>query len=234
MALRLIRRLFGITGGLLMATGACAGPIVQNQESAYLSILLFKPVGQTFTAEDSKISTIGFLVDNWSQQYQVGYTFRYDLYQGIGVNGPFLGSATVRLPVGFHNYADADFSHLSLTIGNTYTVTISAPDYDWGVAANFTAFDSGEPNPGKIDYLGGAAFVPGLLKPTDDLTFRIIPIPEPSASTLISFSFFLYLFNHAQQRTRHERRGCNHCVPRAGSLSLVRSAFTITPPQYHV
>ena len=28
--------------------------------------------------------------------------------------------------------------------------------------------------------------------------------------------------NHALQRTRHERRGCNRCVPRAGSLSLGR------------
>jgi hypothetical protein len=26
------------------------------------------------------------------------------------------------------------------------------------------------------------------------------------------------------QRTRRERRGCNRCVPAAGSLSLVRSA----------
>ena len=30
--------------------------------------------------------------------------------------------------------------------------------------------------------------------------------------------------NHALQRTRHERRGCNRGVPRAGSLSLGRSA----------
>jgi len=28
--------------------------------------------------------------------------------------------------------------------------------------------------------------------------------------------------NHALQRTRHERRGCIHGVPRAGSLSLGR------------
>jgi hypothetical protein len=28
--------------------------------------------------------------------------------------------------------------------------------------------------------------------------------------------------NHALQRTRRERRGCNRCVPCAGSLSLVR------------
>jgi len=28
--------------------------------------------------------------------------------------------------------------------------------------------------------------------------------------------------NQALQRTRHERRGCNHCVPCAGSLSLGR------------
>ena len=27
-------------------------------------------------------------------------------------------------------------------------------------------------------------------------------------------------FNHALQRTRRERRGCNRCVPCAGSLSL--------------
>jgi len=28
--------------------------------------------------------------------------------------------------------------------------------------------------------------------------------------------------NHALQRTRLERRSCNHCVPCAGSLSLGR------------
>jgi hypothetical protein len=28
--------------------------------------------------------------------------------------------------------------------------------------------------------------------------------------------------NHALQRTRRGRRGCNRCVPRAGSLSLGR------------
>ena len=31
--------------------------------------------------------------------------------------------------------------------------------------------------------------------------------------------------NHALQRTRRERRGCNRSVPRAGSLSLGRSVF---------
>jgi hypothetical protein len=34
--------------------------------------------------------------------------------------------------------------------------------------------------------------------------------------------------NHALQRTRRERRGCNRCVPCAGSLSLGRS----TTPGY--
>jgi hypothetical protein len=29
--------------------------------------------------------------------------------------------------------------------------------------------------------------------------------------------------SHALQRTRRERRGCNRCVPYAGSLSLGRS-----------
>jgi len=32
--------------------------------------------------------------------------------------------------------------------------------------------------------------------------------------------------NHALQRTRRKRRGCNRCVPCAGSLSLGRSART--------
>ena len=40
--------------------------------------------------------------------------------------------------------------------------------------------------------------------------------------------------NHALQRTRRERRGCNPCVPCAGSLSLGRSvgaAASICPPR---
>jgi len=36
--------------------------------------------------------------------------------------------------------------------------------------------------------------------------------------------------NHALQRTRRGRRGCNHCVPCAGSLSLGRSPDTEHAP----
>ena len=36
--------------------------------------------------------------------------------------------------------------------------------------------------------------------------------------------------NHALQRTRHERRGCNPCVPWAGSLINDRLPASDSPP----
>lgn len=38
--------------------------------------------------------------------------------------------------------------------------------------------------------------------------------------------------NHALQRTRRERRGCNRGVPRAESLSLGRSSVRPTEPYF--
>jgi hypothetical protein len=61
----------------------------------------------------------------------------------------------------------------------------------------------------------------------DDIQFTADPIPEPSLISLVALSVALTVLrsigpNHALQRTRRERRGCNPRVPSAGSLSLGR------------
>src|SRR5258706_6638834 len=107
--------------------GTSASEILQAQISGYRSIIGYAPVGQTFTAEDSRVSTIGFFVDNWTHLYQLGFSFRYDLYEGVSVGGPFLGSASVTLYPGFRGYADANFGFANLSVGHVYIINLAAP-----------------------------------------------------------------------------------------------------------
>ncbi len=95
-----------------------------------------------------------------------------------------MGTSQFTLQEGFVGFADADFSFVSLNIGSKYTASIAAPDYDWGVAANNPYWASGDPFPGKTDYAGGEMIVSGVLQPLQDLTFRVIIIPEPSIGAL--------------------------------------------------
>ena len=182
-----------------------AGSIIQNEISGEISILDYAPVGQTFTAEDSRISTIGFYLDNWTHIYPGGNNLSYSLYEGVGFGGHLLGTSQFTLQEGFLGYADADFSFVSLSIGGKYTASITAPDYDWGVAANNPFWASGDPFPGKIDYTGGEMILSGVLQPLQDLTFRIISIPEPSSIALFLTGGILAA-NKLIRRRKNERR----------------------------
>ncbi len=94
-----------------------AGLIIQERKSWGLQIRSFSPIGQTFTAEDAQIISIGFWVKDWNPSFgPIDLTVQ--LFQGVGTGGPSLGSAPIEgLSPGFDGFYDADFTSVSLTVG---------------------------------------------------------------------------------------------------------------------
>src|SRR5882724_4246360 len=172
----MIFKVFSLVFGssLLVTSSLWSGEIIQPQTRGSLDIAAFNPLGQTFTAEDSKISSIGFQVWANIDQYSSAQ-LTYELREGADPSGLLLASASFTLPTTFSGYADADFSSVTLTVGQIYTVLLFASNPSFAVDWNQWADDTG-PIPGRIDYTGGQAMVFGLLMPREDLTFRIDPL----------------------------------------------------------
>lgn len=181
-----------LTSSLLVffIASARAGDIVQPISNRGDN-LYYGPDGQTFTAEDPRITTIGFLLWNASASSSADIT--YDLYAGSGSSGSLLGSSSLVLPQGYYGYADADFSFVSLTVGQTYTVMISTSATDCLVNGEQLFTGIGQPIPGTMDYSGGQAIYGGQDAGIyDDLTFRILAIPEPNMLPLLFLGLFLF------------------------------------------
>ena len=163
-----------LLSSLCAATSLWSGEIIQPQANGSLNIFDLNPLGQTFTAEDSRISSIGFEV--WATTQYSSAQLTYELREGaVPYSGLLLASASFTLPTTFRGYADADFSSVTLTVGQVYTVLLFASNPSFLVDWNQWADDNG-PIPGRIDYTGGEAMVRGLLTPRNDLTFRIEPL----------------------------------------------------------
>jgi hypothetical protein len=199
-----------INGAVFIVTAftaleVAAGPIVQPQELGAWSITDFQTIGQTFTAVDSRISTIGFSIAGSHNPFYSPSAITYELLAGASTAGTVLASRSQTLPMGFSGYADADFSPVNLVVGQSYTVVLFSSQPDWLVNHNQWAFDpSGIPIPGQIDYTGGEAILSGVFRPYEDLTFRIEPIPEP-ASFLFTLAGGVILFYQRRRQAQFPR-----------------------------
>ena len=90
------------------------GLILQDESQGRLTIWFFSPAGQTFTAEDANIASIGFgLSDVNDDLPNLGLTV--NLYEGIGTGGFLLGSDTMIPTSGLHlTFVDFDFRSAGL------------------------------------------------------------------------------------------------------------------------
>jgi len=159
-----------ITAILFFVCGsnAYADTILQNQFNGTFQIKDASPIGQTFTAEDAKVASIGFnirKVNNGTLPLDI------ELFEGVGNTGLSLGSSPVLgLTSDSNGFFDADFGLATLSVGDTYTAIISADSVRWGV--RFFSWN----NPGDNDpYIGGNMWVKGTLSTDVDLTFRVTP-----------------------------------------------------------
>jgi hypothetical protein len=122
-----------LTGGLVGAAllgGQARADIVQDSGVFDLAISFHQPVGQSFTAADTRISAIAFAFSD------INPTFPNDpvtmsLYAGEGFGGTLLASVTQTLPAvlpgtsATPEFFDFDFSGVELDVGSVYTVTTS-------------------------------------------------------------------------------------------------------------
>lgn len=178
-----IRNALGAVAGSLlgiMATAAAtppanAGVILQDSGPLVSAIFFFDPIGQSFTAEDEHVSiALSF------QRLNIGQPndpLRAQLLLGAGLAGPILQTIDFSLPpVVSVDFFDLDFSAASLSIGQEYTIAVSAPSDSalWGVL-----------HASADVYAGGSVFLAGGLDPEEnffgDLRFRVTPVSEPAS-----------------------------------------------------
>ena len=171
-----------------------AANIIQDQTNGAYQILAFSPIGQTFTAEDAFIQSIGFSLADFNPTFAPDdFSITVKLYEGIGTSGLLLGSGVFdQLVDDFNGWADVDFTSVVLNVGNSYTAIVEDDTVRWGVEA----FNENL-------YLGGQAILYGSLNETTDLRFRVLTretaaptsVPEPSTIaglSLLSLSFLLW------------------------------------------
>ncbi|MEP0754933.1 PEP-CTERM sorting domain-containing protein [Trichocoleus sp. Lan] len=156
---------------------ASAASIIQDQTDGAYQILAFSPIGQTFTAEDTFIKSIGFYIKDFNPTAAPNdFSITINLYKGT--SGVFLGSGVFDdLVDGFEGYADVDFSYIALTVGDTYTAIVEDDTVRWGLSI---ASDLGDPYP------GGVAITNGNLQDNIDTRFRVLAaetesVPEPNS-----------------------------------------------------
>lgn len=168
---------------ILDVSGAQAGLIIQDKSGITYQILEYSPIGQTFTAEDPRIISIGFgLCDFNPSAGPIGLTI--ELFDGVGTSGMSLGSAPIEgLSAGFAGFFDADFSSVNLTVGQVYTAIVSDASARGGVMSLQWAYPDGTPfRPDP--YIGGDQIFQGNVRPIFDCMFRVRPIPAPGALIL--------------------------------------------------
>jgi len=184
-----------VSFSLVHVCSALADMILQDQLSGGYQINAFSPIGQSFTAEDERIESIGVsLSDMNSFTAPDSFNVTVELYEGKGFEGSSLGTSTMSLNDGistgsydydsgefFVNFQNFDFSDVELIVGESYSFKLIDPTPRWGVGINQHSYadDYLSPIPGRVDYEGGdayASFEDGLsVWETSDLTFQILP-----------------------------------------------------------
>ena len=172
-------------------TLAVAGMISQPLFGGGEQILSYSPIWQTFTAEDAKFHAIGFLISDINPQLPA-VPVVIDLFEDVGTEGTLLGSSPLEglaeMEPEFMDWFDADFSSVTLTVGQVYTALLSTTNGRAGVLLyEWADYDGNVYRPDP--YTGGEAADQQSLLPSVhnqfDLAFRVSPIPEPATLLLL-------------------------------------------------
>lgn len=176
-----IALLFGAYSNVFAAT------IIQDGGLFDAAIFAFDPIGQSFVAEDSQIDSIAFAISRFTSNAQSDGLVTMSLYVGSGFSGTLLSSVTndyssavlptiLEAPI----FSDFNFAGTSLTIGQIYTVAVTANDLSLGVVYN-----------GNDAYAAGQLLesrtTSDLCTNGCDLNFRVTPavVPIPAAAWLL-------------------------------------------------
>ena len=181
----------GVAGLLSLAGAARAGVIEVNAGVFDSAIAAYQPIGQTFTAIDEALISIGFAYSDINPGAP-NTEVTIDLYEGDGFAGALLASRSFVLPAVLPStsdppaFIDTDFSGVSLVVGGVYTAALSVAANSFKVAVTY-GFDA---------YDGGYGFGSGFCADCD-LNFRVVgesggtTVPEPHAWALMIAGFGL-------------------------------------------
>jgi hypothetical protein len=160
----------------LVAAGAPArGAVIITGPSGGAHIIAgHSPIGQTFVAEDPHV-TVGLHIDE-NPSSSASRELTISMFDGRGVDGALLDSRVVDVPQSFsRGYLDQDYSHLTLTVGQAYSVVLSSTS---------TAFYS---DSSRTRYANGDPIINGVVSgELDDKAFRVVPVPEPAAALAVA------------------------------------------------
>lgn len=184
-----LRHLAGVILATALVAGLCtaatAAVIEQPDQNQRIAILAFEPVGQSFTAEDTRVNiAFAYLLQN---PFEPDASVEMTLYEGVGTGGTVLQTVGVALPAALvsapgypGDFVDANFSNVLLTVGNVYTAAVTTSNSSYRVGITLQETDA---YPGGQAIFGQAfSECPGA---TCDLRFRVTPVPAPAALPLI-------------------------------------------------
>jgi hypothetical protein len=157
-----------------------AGLILQDQTGNHGQIGGSFLKGQSFTAEDPQIQTIGFyIVDMNAGHAPDDNEVVVNLYSGVGNGGTLIAtSSNAAIPDSNHGWVYFDFSSATLNVGSVYSAMLG-DEVRWGVSVN-------QHNIAGNEYIGGDAIFNGTVSPIQDLAFSVTPTPEPATIALFA------------------------------------------------
>jgi hypothetical protein len=171
---------------------AQATTIGQDQRSGIYQVEFYGQMGQSFTAVDPFLASIGFTISSINAHLPLA-DLGVRLYEGNGFGGSVLATvnASPQPVLAFpFAYFDWNFGGLALTPGQAYTAELITTNAHWGT--DVFASDT-------VDaYAGGTAFTGGLpgitlndgLRHAADLRFQVngfsAPVPELSTVAMLA------------------------------------------------
>lgn len=181
-ALRALAVLSVLTAGL---SNASADIIQTSVSGGAHQINYYQPIGQSFTAVDSLISTISFYIEDFNPSLNPGdHSLTVTLYAGGTGAGSVVASSTYNsIADGTNGFVDFDFSGVALNVGDVYSAMLTDDTSRWGVAYGWGA------NYGDDAYAGGSNILFGSVS-AGDLAFKVLA-PSTAVSSSGSLSLAL-------------------------------------------
>lgn len=201
----------GLWGSL--ATGRADIIIGPTSSGTGLNSALYGPVGQSFTADVSDITSVGMFTSICGCAGD-GYTpieFQMSLLDGAGVNGPVVASETAVGAWGLYGFVFFNFTGTDLTVGDTYTAVFSqitpdpAPMGDGGAlvyGSNSNVYSGGEAFWGSPYSIG-----PDQPQPNSDFFLQVLstpqdPVPEPGTYAILTAGLVGFLIAKRRKMSR--------------------------------